>query len=62
MSSDDEGQADFIKSNDYFDEKGGYGTPMLIIVKDNDFVDVIEGLTDKDTVVNFFKDNGIIEE
>lgn len=59
---DDEGQADFIKSNDYFDEKGGYGTPMLIIVKDNDFVDVIEGLTDKDTVVNFFKDNGIIEE
>ena len=59
---DDEGQADFIKSDDYFEEKGGYGTPMLIIVKDDDFVDVMEGLTDKDTIVNFFKDNGLIEE
>ena len=59
---DDEGQAEFIKSDDYFEEKGGYGTPMLIIVKDDEFVDVLEGLTDKDTVVKFFKDNGLIEE
>ena len=59
---DDEGQAKFIKSDDYFDKKGGYGTPMLIIVKDDEFVDVLEGLTDKDTAVNFFKDNGLIEE
>ena len=59
---DDEGQAKFIKSDDYFEEKGGYGTPMLIIVKDDEFVDVLEGLTDKDTVVKFFKDNGLINE
>ena len=59
---DDEGQAKFIKSDDYFDEKGGYGTPMLIIVKDDEFVDVLEGLTTKDTAVQFFKDNGLIEE
>ena len=59
---DDEGQAEFIKSDDYFEEKGGYGTPMLIVVKDDEFVDVLEGLTDKDTAVNFFKDNGLIEE
>lgn len=59
---DDEGQAEFIKSDDYFKEKGGYGTPMLIIVKDDEFVDVLEGLTDKDTVVKFFKDNGLINE
>ena len=59
---DDEGQADFIESNDYFDEEGGYGTPMLIVVKDDEFVDVLEGLTDKDTVVKFFKDNGLINE
>ena len=59
---DDEGQAEFIKSDDYFEEKGGYGTPMLIIVKDDEFVDVLEGLTDKDTVVKFFKDNGLINE
>ena len=59
---DDEGQAKFIKSDDYFDEKGGYATPMLIIVKDDEFVDVLEGLTTKDTAVQFFKDNGLIEE
>ena len=59
---DDEGQAEFVKSDDYFDEQGGYGTPMLIIVKDDEFVDVLEGLSDKDTVVEFFKDNGLIEE
>lgn len=59
---DDEGQAEFIKSDDYFEEKGGYGTPMLIVVKDDEFVDVLEGLTDKDTAINFFKDNGLIEE
>ena len=58
---DDEGQAEFIKSDDYFEEKGGYGTPMLIVVKDDEFVDVLEGLTDKDTAVKFFKDNGLIE-
>jgi len=59
---DDEGQAEFIQSDDYFDEQGGYGTPMLIIVKDNEFVDVLEGLTDKDGAVKFFKKNGLIEE
>ena len=59
---DDDGQAKFVKSDDYFDEKGGYGTPMLIIVKDDKFVDVLEGLSDKDTVVKFFKDNGLIDE
>ena len=59
---DDEGQAKFIKSDDYFDEKGGYGTPMLIIVKDDEFVDVLEGLNTKDTAVQFFKDNGLINE
>lgn len=58
---DDEGQAEFIQSDDYFDEQGGYGTPMLIIVKDNEFVDVLEGLTDKDGAVKFFKKNGLIE-
>lgn len=59
---DDDGQAKFVKSDDYFDKKGGYGTPMLIIVKDDKFVDVLEGLSDKDTVVKFFKDNGLIDE
>ena len=58
---DDEGQAKFVKSDDYFEEKGGYGTPMLIIVKDDEFKDVMEGLSDKDEVIEFFKDNGLID-
>lgn len=57
---DDEGQSKLIKSDDYFSE--GYGTPLLLVVKDDEIVDIQEGLSDKDTTVNFFKDNGLIEE
>ena len=57
---DDEGQADLIESDDYFSE--GYGTPLLLVVKDDEIVDIQEGLSDKDTTVNFLKDNGFINE
>lgn len=57
---DDEGQADLIESDDYFSE--GYGTPLLLVVKDDEIVDIQEGYTDKDTTVNFLKDNGFIDE
>ena len=57
---DDEGQSKLIKSDDYFSE--GYGTPLLLVVKDDEIVDIQEGLNNKDTTVNFFKDNGLIEE
>ena len=57
---DDEGQAKLIESDDYFSE--GYGTPLLLVVKDDEIVDIQEGLTDKDATVNFLKDNGFIEE
>lgn len=57
---DDEGQAKLIKSDDYFSE--GYGTPILLVVKDDKIEDVLEGLSDKDTIVKFFKDNGFINE
>ena len=57
---DDDGQAKLIKSDDYFSE--GYGTPLLLVVKDDEIVDIQEGLSDKDTTVNFFKDNGFINE
>ncbi len=56
---DDDGQAKLIKSDDYFSE--GYGTPLLLVVKDDEIVDILEGLSDKDTTVNFFKDNGFID-
>lgn len=56
---DDEGQSKLIKSDDYFSE--GYGTPLLLVVKDDEIVDIQEGLSTKDATVNFFKDNGFIE-
>ena len=57
---DDEGQSKLIKSDDYFSE--GYGTPLLLVVQDDEIVDIQEGYTDKDTTVNFLKDNGFISE
>ena len=57
---DDDGQAKLIKSDDYFSE--GYGTPLLLVVKDDEIVDILKGLSDRDTIVNFFKENGFINE
>lgn len=57
---DDDGQAKLIESDDYFSE--GYGTPLLLVVKDDEIVDIQEGYTDKDTTVNFLTDNGFISE
>ena len=56
---DDDGQAKLIKSDDYFSE--GYGTPLLLVVKDDEIVDIQEGLTEKDATVEFLKTNGIID-
>lgn len=58
----DSDQAKFIKSDDYFEEKGGYGTPLLLIVKDGEIKDIQEGLSEKETTVNFLKDNDLIKE
>ena len=55
---DDDGQSKLIKSDDYFSE--GYGTPLLLVVKDDEIVDIQEGLSDKDKTINFLKDNGFI--
>ena len=57
---DDEGQAKLIKSDDYFSE--GYGTPLLLVVKDNKIVDILEGLSTKETIIDFFKEHGFINE
>lgn len=56
---DDAGQSKLIKSDDYFSE--GYGTPLLLIVKDDEITDIQEGLSDKDSTIDFLKDNGFIE-
>lgn len=56
---DDEGQAKLIESDDYFSE--GYGTPLLLVVQDDEIVDILEGLSEKDATVEFFRDNGFID-
>ncbi len=57
---DDEGQTKLIKSDDYFSE--GYGTPLTLIVQNGKIIAKKEGLTAKDNLVSFFKDQGFINE
>ncbi len=56
----DEGQEKLIKSDDYFSE--GYGTPLTLIVQNNEIVAKKEGLTSKDDLISFFKEHGFINE
>ena len=55
---DDDGLADLVQSDDYFSE--GFGTPLLMVVEDGEIKEVLEGLKDKDTIVDFFKEYGFI--
>lgn len=55
--ADDE-QEKLINSNTYFSE--GYGTPLLLIVKDGEIVDKIDGLTDTEHYLDFFEYYGYV--
>ena len=57
---DDDGQAKLIRSDDYFSE--GYGTPLILVVQNDEIVDKIEGLTTKDNMISFFKEHEFIKE
>lgn len=57
MSSED--SAKLISSDDYFSE--GYGTPLLMVVGEGSIKDKIEGLTTKDSYIEFFKKYGFME-
>ena len=58
-SFDDDDRVNMLNSDDYFKEKRGISTPCILIVKDSSIVDRIEGLADKDTYLDFFKENNI---
>jgi len=49
---------DLLHSDEYF--KDGYGTPLVLIVKNNKIVAKFEGLTTIKGYTDFFKENGII--
>ena len=56
FSEDD--RASFVRHNEMFAE--GYGTPMILIVSNNQIVTYFEGLTDTAHFVEFFKANNLI--
>ena len=56
---DDDDNSKLLESDDFF--SNGYGTPLLIVVSDGEVVDMINGLVDTATYVDFFTDNGFIE-
>lgn len=58
MSSDDSNK--LVKSDDYFSD--GFGTPLLVVVSKGKIVDVVSGLVDTASYVNFFSDNGFIKK
>lgn len=56
---DEEGINKLISSNDYFSE--GFGTPLTLVVKNNEIVDKAVGETSKADMVDMFKNNSIIK-
>lgn len=55
----EEDQTNFVQSDEEFSE--GFGTPFLFIVRDNQIVDKVDGLTDTAHYIYFFQVNGYIE-
>ena len=56
----DDDQTKFVNSDDTFED--GFGTPFLLIVSNNKIVSSVNGLTDEDHYISFFKTNGFINE
>ena len=42
--------------------KDGFGTPLTIVVQNKKVIDSLEGFESEDAMLNFFKENGFIEE
>lgn len=57
FTGDDE--QNFTSSNEMF--QNGFGTPLLLSVGNGSIIDTVDGLTDSDHYVEFFKENGYIK-
>lgn len=53
-----ETQAQFVASDELFHE--GFGTPLLLLVGNNEISDIVDGLTDNAHYMQFLQDNGFI--
>ena len=58
---DSDASSKLLNSDEYFKEKGGVETPLLLIVKKSSIVDYYEGLNDYDGYVEILKNNKIIK-
>ena len=58
LSTDD--QTSMTESLDILSD--GFGTPLTIVVQNKEVIDSIEGHDSEETMVEFFKENGFIEE
>ena len=58
LSTDD--QTSMTESLDILSD--GFGTPLTIVVQNKEVIDSIEGFDSEETMVEFFKENGFIEE
>ncbi len=58
FNGDDEDN--FFASNKYFEN--GFGTPLLLVVQSNQFLDKISGVTTIKEYTRFFKNNNFIEK
>jgi hypothetical protein len=59
---DDSAREKLLNSNDYFKDKGGVETPLLLVVKNSTIVDYLEGVSSRKEYNSFLKDNSIISE
>ncbi len=49
------------ESNEFFSKNEGFGTPLVLIVKDKEIVNKVDGLTDYEHYKKFFKSEGLIK-
>lgn len=50
-----------LESDEYFQENEGFGTPLLLIVKDNKIIDKVDGPTDRGHYKKFLDEAGFIK-
>lgn len=55
----EEDRKKIIESDDYF--SSGFGTPLILVVKEGKIVDQIDGLVTRDSYMSFFKEYGFME-
>ena len=62
LNTDDfteEDNNNLMASDEFF--SSGYGTPILLYIKNNSIIDKVDGLTNSDGYIEFLRTNGFIK-